>query len=195
MTVLCACAQVTPSHEIPAKPDYVKAGVQVGDSVEITTRDGTLHKIVVEEVTVDAIKGQGVSIRITDIEKLVKRSWTPPVHPCGGEKPLGCSIPEVLLVLSDEYSTQAEKFHPACVVHDFCYRHGFATYGESREKCDDDFYAGMRDACKGRGGLGRLDVTDYAICESAARQTYEAVQRYGAKNFQSATSTYCEYRP
>jgi len=194
LVVVCACAQVVPSHDIPAKPEYIRAGVKPGDSVQITTRDGEVHRIVVEEVTADAIRGPETKVRFSDIEKLVKRSWSIPEHPCGGNKPLGCSIPEVVLVLSDEYGQQAEKFHPACITHDFCYRHGFATYGETRAQCDDNFYADMRDACKGWSGLGRLDVSDYAICEAAARQTYDAVQRYGAKNYRDKSSSYCEYR-
>lgn len=91
------------------------------------------------------------------------------MHPCGGGLPVGCSIPEVILLLSGEYEQQAEKFHPACVTHDFCYRHGFATYGATREECDAIIYDDMKKTCEGAGGL---DVFD----------------------FRTTTSTYCEYR-
>jgi hypothetical protein len=91
--------------------------------------------------------------------------------PCGGTQPLGCSIPAAVLVASKDYEAQADKFHNACVTHDLCYRHGEATYG-----------------------LGVLDPEEFAKCQFAAKQNYEAVRTHGEKHFRSATSTYCAYR-
>jgi coproporphyrinogen III oxidase len=108
--------------------------------------------------------------------------------------PVGCSIPEVVLLLSGDYEEQAEKFHPACVTHDFCYRHGVATYGVTRDECDTAFYDDMKKTCKGLGGLGVLDIQGFGTCQLAANQTYEAVRRRGEEHFQTTTSTYCEYR-
>jgi coproporphyrinogen III oxidase len=108
--------------------------------------------------------------------------------------PVGCSIPEVVLILSERYKQQADKFHPACVTHDFCYRHGFATYGTTREECDTAIYDDMKKACKGLGGLGVLDVKEFGVCQVAANQTYEAIRRHGEKHYQTTTSTNCEYR-
>ena len=84
---------------------------------------------------------------------------------------------------------------PACVTHDFCYRHGFATYGLAREQCDAEFLQDMKQACGGFGGLGRLDAKEYGICQLAASQTYETVRRKGEPHFRTTGSTYCEYRP
>jgi coproporphyrinogen III oxidase len=119
---------------------------------------------------------------------------TPATHPCGGSLPVGCSIPTAVVVLIEAYEEQAEKFHGACVIHDFCYRHGAATYDLSREECDQEFYEGMKAACSGLGGLGILDPEDFAKCQLAANQTYEAVREHGEKHYQSSTSTVCEYK-
>ena len=113
---------------------------------------------------------------------------------CGGTEPLGCSIPPAVLVVSEDYEEQADKFHGACVTHDLCYRHGAATYGLSREACDAEFYDNMKAACTGFKGLGMLDPEGFAKCQFAAKQTYEAVRTHGEKHFRSSTSTYCAYR-
>jgi hypothetical protein len=183
----------TPSHDIPAKPDYIKAGVKPGDTVDVTTKDGEELTIVVEEVRATAIAGDGQVIVFYDIETIAVRSWTTPQHPCGAGEPVGCSIPEVVLVLSDEYQSQSQKFHPACVTHDFCYRHGLATYGTDRQTCDENFYEDMKQQCGTMGALSMLDVKQYALCQTAALQTFEAVQRYGEDAYRSSNSTHCEY--
>jgi hypothetical protein len=114
--------------------------------------------------------------------------------PCGGSKPLGCSIPAAVLVVSEDYEAQADKFHNACVTHDLCYRHGEATYGMTRKECDAEFLDNMKAACSGFKGLGVLDPEEFAKCQFAAKQTYEAVRTHGEKHFHSTTSTYCAYR-
>ena len=103
-------------------------------------------------------------------------STTPP---CGSSEPLGCSVPTAVLVVSKDYEAQADKFHSACVTHDLCYRHGEATYGMT---------------CSGFKGLGVLDPEEFAKCQFAAKQTYEAVRTHGENHYHSATSTYCAYR-
>ena len=118
-------------------------------------------------------------------------STTPP---CGGSEPLGCSIPTAVLVVSEDYEAQADKFHEACVMHDLCYRHGEATYGMTRKDCDVEFYDNMKNACSGFKGLGVLDPEEFAKCQFAAKQTYEAVRTHGEKHFRSSSSTYCAYR-
>jgi hypothetical protein len=119
---------------------------------------------------------------------------TSPTPPCGGSQPLGCSIPTAVLVASKDYEEQADKFHNACVTHDLCYRHGEATYGMTRKACDVEFYDNMKTACSGFKGLGVLDPEEFAKCQFAAKQTYEAVRTHGEKHYRSATSTYCAYR-
>jgi hypothetical protein len=101
--------------------------------------------------------------------------------PCGGSQPLGCSIPTAVLVVSQDYEAQADKFHSACVTHDLW-------------ACDTEFLDNMKTACSGFKGLGMLDPEEFAKCQFAAKQTYEAVRTHGEKHFQSATSSYCAYR-
>ncbi len=195
IVLLTGCAQVTPKHDIPVKREYIEAGIQVGDTIEITTLDGEEHRFEVVDVQPHEIVGPDGAIAVTNIRSIKKRSWKVPIHPCGNNEPVGCSIPEVVLIISSDYEEQAEKYHPACVTHDFCYRHGFATYGVTREQCDAEFLQDMKQACAGYGGLGRLDVEQYGICQLAASQTYEAVRRKGEPSFRTTGSTYCEYRP
>lgn len=182
-----------PAHEIQAKPKHIHAGVKPGDTIEVTTTDGVKSTIVVSEVRATAIAGEDRVILFRDIESISVRSWTVPEHPCGAGEPVGCSIPEVVLTLSSDYGNQAEKFHPACVTHDFCYRHGFATYGTDRDTCDNSFYEDMLQRCNSLGALSVLDVKEYAVCQAAALQTYEAVRRYGESAYRTTTSTVCEY--
>ncbi len=198
LLVLTCCAigacSWAPLHDIRPRADYITAGVQVGDKVEIETKGGEKFIFEVTEVSASAVVGEKEQVAFSDIAKIGKRSWSEPTHPCGGGQPVGCSIPEVVLVLSEAYADQVEKFHSACVTHDFCYRHGLATYGTGREKCDKIFYEDMKKECDGPGMLDVLDVTNYGICQVAARQTFEAVRRYGEDAYRTTTSTVCDYR-
>ena len=97
-------------------------------------------------------------------------------------------------MLIDEYKEQAAKFHPACVTHDFCYRHGFATYGDTREKCDEIFLADMKKTCGKLGPLSVMDAKNFSICRVAAEQTYNAVRLKGEPHYRTTMSTYCEFR-
>jgi len=189
-----AACSYAPLHDIRVKPEYIKAGVQPGDTVEIETKDGKTRKFVVTSVSATVIEGEDGPVPISDIQKIGIRSWKEPQHPCGAGEPVGCSVPEVLLVLVDYYQEQANKFHKACVTHDFCYRHGNATYGMKRASCDDIFYQDMQDECGSLGALSVLDVKEYSLCQLTAKQTFETVRRYGEPAFRSATSSYCEYR-
>lgn len=188
------CARTVPSHNIPVRNEYIEAGIQAGDAVEITMVDGEQLAFEVVAIRSNVIVGPDGDVPINDILSIVKRSWTQPVHPCGANEPVGCSIPEVVLLLSDEYSAQAAKFHPACVRHDFCYRHGYATYGDTRELCDEQFLEDMKRSCGAAGVLNLLNAKEYSLCNVAARQTYEAVRRKGEPHFRTTTSTRCEFR-
>ena len=193
LVVLAGCSYA-PKHEVRPKPEYIQAGVEAGDKVEIETVDGRKIEMRVIAVEGDALVGESERIAFADIETLVKRSWTEPAHPCGGSDPVGCSIPEVLTALSTDFEKQAGKFHPSCVQHDFCYRHGYTTYGLTREQCDRAFYDDMRKRCGEGGLLAVLDLKDASACRIAAKQLYEGVRRYGEKAYLKGASTYCEYR-
>ena len=188
-----SCSIGTPKHDIPVRSEYIDAGVEVGDTLDITTKDGEEKTIVVVNVGMDYIEGEEGKIEISTIQKIVKRSFTEPGHPCGANEPVGCSIPEVVLLLSEKYEEQAAKFHPACVTHDFCYRHGYATYGVDRDQCDATFLAEMKTSCGGMKGIGFLDLEQFSICRIAADQTHAVVRLKGEQHFRTTTSSVCEY--
>ena len=160
--------------------------------MEITTADGKERKFKVTKISGFGIEGGEEFIPLGEVTKIVKRSWSFPGHPCGDGEPVGCSIPEVVMLI-EEYGKQAEKFHPACVNHDFCYRHGYTTYGTPRAECDAVFLEEMKKACKGIANLGMIDIKDHSICLVSASQTYEAVRKYGEKHYRKDDSTYCDY--
>lgn len=191
--VLFSACGWAPKQEIKAKPSYIQAGVQSGDTVEIETVHGDKITFEVKDVTSDAVIGELQRIPFDEIVAISKRSWHEPTHPCASAQPLGCSIPEVVLAI-DLYKEQTDKFHGSCVEHDLCYRNGYATYGIDRETCDAEFYDNMKSDCNGGGGIGVLDPTKYGICQLAASQTYEAVRRYGEDAYRTTTSSYCEYK-
>lgn len=191
---LTGACSYAPLHDVLVKPEHIKAGVRPGDTVEIETTEGKTVEFVVTAVTADAVEGDGQRVPISDMQKIGVRSWKEPQHPCGAGEPVGCSIPEVVLVLSDNLLQQADKFHRSCVTHDFCYRHGFATYGIERVECDKTFYQDMQTECGSGGALSVLDVKEYSLCNLAARQTFDAVRRHGEPAFRRSTSSYCEYR-
>ena len=191
-----ACT-LTPGHDVRVHPDYIRAGVQVGDRVEVTELDGSKHEFIVIEVANDALRGDGYRVEFADIGELRKYSWEPPAHPCGGGEPVGCSLPVVVRALSEYHNDYAQRFDPACVQHDFCYRHGYATYGTSREGCDESFYARMQQECGSVRFLDMLDVERtrrHTECKLAAEQFYLAVRRYGEEAYRTTGSTVCEYQ-
>ena len=195
LLALSACVY-TPRHEIKTDPAHIRAGVEPGDRVEVVTLDGRQLEFEVTVVENDALLGDAERVSFLDIAALYKLSWKEPGHPCGGGQPVGCSIPTVVAAVSGNLAGYGNRFHKACMYHDFCYRHGYATYGNSRDACDDQFRAAMETEC---GTLGVLDIMDleraqeHTRCTLAAEQMYLAVRRYGEKAYLTTQSTFCEY--
>ena len=109
-------------------------------------------------------------------------------------------FPAVITEVSKYHAEYGETFRPACVRHDYCYRHGHATYGYTQGDCDERFYADMKSGCGapfGAAGIGSLAdieaLTEASKCRFAADQFYEAVRRHGHKAFRTSTSTVCEF--
>lgn len=198
-SLFCACASVAPMKEVRPEPIFIEAAVEADDEVAIRTTDGRESSFVVASIENDTIIGvDGQRIPFADIEKISIRSWSEPKHPCGAGEPVGCSIPEVITAASKYFETYGDYFYPACAEHDYCYRHGSATYGLTQAYCDDRFYGDMMELCDEAGG-GIFGITDLdglaekAKCRLAADQFYSAVQKYGYKAFRTTTSTYCEF--
>lgn len=200
--VLIACAiACTPTHNVKPLPNFVSAGLEPGDRVTVTTHDDKEHEFVITEIREDILIGDDAEFALQDIASIQKHAWKRPESPCGGEEPLGCSLPFLVNLASESHSFYREKFYDACAQHDYCYRHGFASYGTDRESCDDEFLSDMQDSCPDETGgrLGKvIDVLNTSVdsrqrCLSVADDFYAAVRRYGEDKFATSASTYCEY--
>lgn len=201
--VLCVLgiAACTPTHTVRPLPEFVHLALAPGDSVVVTLHDGNMLDLTLSAVSDDAIEGDGQRIALADIRDIQKRAWKAPPLPCGGEKPVGCSVPWLLELASDSFSHYKSEFHDACVQHDFCYRHGTRSYGHTRDDCDREFLDNMLAACPppARSVLGKtLDMLDDGPtsrreCISTAQTFHSAIRRFGEKHFLAEQSTYCEY--
>lgn len=198
LVCLAACA---PTHNVKPLPNFVKVALEPGDRVSVTTHDGTTHDFVITEISGDTLFGDDVQFALHDIATLKKHAWKRPESPCGGEKSLGCSVPFLIDVASESHRHYGKKFYDACAQHDYCYRHGSASYGLDREACDDEFLANMQTSCPGAASssIGKVfqvfddSVNSRQTCLSVADDFHAAVRRYGQDKFLTATSTYCEY--
>ena len=192
------CIACAPTHTVRPLPEFVDEGIEPGDKVIVTTKSGDVIEFVVSEVTSSMLIGDDHRVALEDIDTLQKRSWSRPPSPCGDE-PVGCSVPLLVALTSDVYAHYRRHFHDACSQHDYCYRHGFRTYGLDRQACDTEFLENMRKACPAPRGspLGIfIDVSSVHsshTCLSTADEFYAVVRRYGEDEFHSDTSTVCEY--
>ena len=176
-------------------PDFVAAEIQPGDEIRVETDNGESVEFQVVTVKYDRIVGEGYSVLLRDIAKLEKLSKLPPANPCSPQVPLGCSVPDWAKLLHDSQSRYQEYFYPSCEQHDYCYRHGAATYGKSKNTCDSEFLQDMQAQCNPDDFVDFLVLADgkFMECDAVAMEFYLAVQKYGADRYQSAKSTYCEY--
>ena len=197
--LLSACASGN-WHDVYPYPKYIESGVQEGKEVKITTDDGNEHVFVAETAEDGRVKGkikdQPIQIPYDDIVAIQINSEEAPDWPCGGAVPLGCSIPEVLTMWVSVVEEYQREFHDACVFHDFCYRHGYITYGMNREQCDADFLENMKRICDVKLVSWEFvtDPLNEGKCLVAAANLYQGVRRYGEEYFRIDNSTYCEYQ-
>lgn len=192
LLLLSACAQW---WQVRPYPDFVTAEIRQGDTVRVKTRDGQRSKLLVVAVSGDRIIGEDRTVLLDDIETLEKHSEQPPANPCGAGPPLGCSVPQWATVLHESQSRYSEFFYPSCEQHDFCYRHGAATYSKSKNDCDSEFLLDMQDQCN-PDNIGELLIQagdGYTSCGAVALEFYLAVQKYGGGAFRDSNSTWCAY--
>ena len=192
LALLSACAQW---WEVRPYPDFVNADIRTGDQLRIETRDGQRSKLVVVEVQDDRIVGENQTILLQDIVRLEKRSKDPPANPCSPQVPMGCSVPGWAVVLHGSQARFKEYFYPSCEQHDYCYRHGTATYGMSKDDCDYQFLQDMQAQCQPDNivDLVLISGDNFTACGAVAMEFYLAVQQYGAQRYNANPSTYCEY--
>ena len=189
--LLFAC---TPLQTVRPIPDFVALAIEPGDEVELQTVTGEQVEFQVSHVDDQSISSPERRFLLNEIAELYVRSRQRPDYPCGGERALGCSIPGgarivdlVAGAMGAGIFWHAEyegTFYDACVQHDFCYRHGYKTYGHNKEHCDAEFYDNMIGSC------GAVDLT----CTAAAKEFSWAVREHATEGaFQEETSTVCQY--
>jgi hypothetical protein len=121
---------------------------------------------------------------------------------------LDCSIPWLLQKLmfsplADADSAVSLQFRQSCVTHDYCYRHGAATYGYSQADCDFNLLEHAFRTCIQIYDLGWiLFPHSYAgdktieICRSRAREVLLGVRIGGQSSFKPREeSSYFEFDP
>lgn len=124
-----------------------------------------------------------------------------PPGKCGAGEPLNCSIPWLAKVIEPHHwiTGGAGKipglFNSACKRHDYCYRHGFLTYGKSKAKCDKDFMDDMSDACTSINPAAHVLTAGLSTsaCLATAGEMFGAVSLLGDKDFRKKNGSICEY--
>lgn len=110
---------------------------------------------------------------------------------------LGCSISGAIEALFFDHDPQREppvplQFRQACVFHDFCYRHGHATYGYTKEDCDVMLQEHAYRLCR------QIHQSELAQeeCQKRARLVLLGVNLGGGSSFQHGhRSTFFEFDP
>lgn len=107
---------------------------------------------------------------------------------------LSCSIPPLLeWAMFDRQKDEAVislQFRQACAYHDYCYRHGHATYGYTRADCDYSLQQIAYRTCR------VISDMDPKACMSRARRVLLGVTVGGGKSFASGeASSYFEFDP
>lgn len=117
---------------------------------------------------------------------------------------LNCSIPVFADRLAFKHSVGGSdislRFRQACVMHDLCYRHGYATYRYTQADCDLQLQQSAFRLCRQFQRQKANTLTDvrtmYQSCEKEAKTVLLGVSLGGANSFQDRTrSTYFEYDP
>ena len=199
--LLLAAACTQQQFSVRPVPDFVQMAIEPGDSVIVTTTAGETVEFVVVDVTEDALHGEDRRFGIADIVTLKKLARQRPPTPCGGEERLGCSVPLLVALASEDHAHYREVFYDACEQHDYCYRHGVRTYGLNREYCDREFLNNMNTICPRpkTSTFGTIiealsgDMDTSLKCREIANDFYVAARDFGEKHFRDVDSTYCEY--
>lgn len=115
---------------------------------------------------------------------------------------LNCSIPKLMENIAfkpaEDGSAISLRFRQACVMHDLCYRHGYATYGYTQADCDSQLQQSAYRLCRqiNRQGNSQDPLSAYAACEHEAKEVLLGVTLGGAGSFHSRrSSTWFEYDP
>jgi hypothetical protein len=201
LAVCAACVTTQQTHKVRPLPNFVAAAIEPGDTVIVTTYDHEDVEFIVTEVSENAIHSADREFRLVDVAELHKVGHQRPPTPCGGAEPLGCSVPFLVARASKEHGHYKEEFYEACEQHDYCYRHGYRTYGLDREFCDQEFLDNMQKSCPvgDDSTLGSIieafddSMDTRTVCMTVAQDFYVAARDFGEKHYQGRFSSYCEY--
>lgn len=122
-----------------------------------------------------------------------------PPGKCGAGEPLDCSIPWLAKVIEPHHwimggsANNPGVFSEACKRHDYCYRHGFLTYGKSKGDCDTDFLKDMSAVCAHPVASILTAGVSTGVCNTVAAEMFTAVQTLGGKQFRKEGGSVCEY--
>ena len=117
---------------------------------------------------------------------------------------LNCSIPSLADKLAFKHSAGSSdislRFRQACVMHDLCYRHGYATYGYTQADCDTQLQQSAFRLCRQLNNQKGGPLTDvrtmYQGCEKEAKAVLLGVSLGGAGSYHDRSrSIYFEYDP
>ena len=107
---------------------------------------------------------------------------------------LSCSLHEAINSLVFERASYEASINlqirQACAFHDYCYRHGAATYGYTQADCDVLLQEHAFRLCK---FIARTDRQE--ICQRRARLIVLGVRLGGSDSFIASESTYFEFDP
>ncbi|MDD0970669.1 MULTISPECIES: hypothetical protein [Pseudomonas] len=117
----------------------------------------------------------------------------------GRGRGLNCSIPEIgksLFETPEQTASVSLHFRPSCVMHDLCYRHGYATYGYAQADCDRALQTSAFRMCRQINKSLGNEKPIYDDCQTEAKKVLLGVSLGGAGSFRaSGKSTYFEYDP
>jgi hypothetical protein len=122
---------------------------------------------------------------------------TVPVQLVGGlGAGIGCSIPafviDQIFDREDSESTIDLQMRQACAFHDYCYRHGRATYGYTQSDCDSMLQQHSFRLCRFNT---RVSEARQKNCQTRARLIVLGVRTRGATSFLTDRSTPFEFDP
>lgn len=107
---------------------------------------------------------------------------------------VGCSISplaeSLMFYWGEDSAPVSLQFRQACVYHDYCYRHGEATYGYTQNYCDFALQRFAYRLCR------QFEKSSHEDCEKRAKVVLLGVRTFGGKSFQhGGNSTYFEFDP
>jgi hypothetical protein len=110
---------------------------------------------------------------------------------CGLGEPVDCSCPQLVNFVAPHTNISSSLFAPACVRHDYCYRHGHLTYNMSKSDCDNEFLAGMMKICANPGPI--LFPGGVGACQQWASEYFTAVKLAGGSSYRP-NGAVCPYK-